>query len=152
MLVGPERAAGFRVERDDVALRARDVHHAVHDDRRRLDLGPVHLEDPLGLEPVDVVGGDLVQAAVVMAPVVAAVGQPVARLRGGVEQPFVGDRQATDGERLRQRSRRRARRDGSNRNGCAQVGPTVQFSCIRLATLYRRAASCFSIDARADGR
>ena len=77
-------------------------------------LVPVHLIDPLGAQPVDVVGRDLIQAAVVMAPVVAAVGQPVARLRGGVEQPFRSDRQAgrrrglpprplRDGERQRRR-------------------------------------------------
>ncbi len=73
----------------------------------------VHLMNPLGPQPVDVVGVDLVQRAVVMAPVVAAVRQPVARLVGRLEQPLVGDRQP--GRRRLRHARRDGNRDGDNR-------------------------------------
>ena len=89
VLVGPQRPSRFRIERDHVARRAGHVHDAIHHNRRRLDLLTMHLVDPLRPQPVDVVDCDLIQAAVVMASIIAAVGQPVARFLGGVQEPFI---------------------------------------------------------------
>ena len=96
----PQDVAGPRVEGPDPAVPARDVHDAVDDERgglervRRLARVQAHraaLEDPLGRELADVLLGDLVERAVALPVVGAVVGEPVLRLRAGVEDALVGD-------------------------------------------------------------
>ena len=100
VLVAPEDAAELRVEGQHGVGRLGDVHDAVHHERRRLeDLQRLRLEDPLQLEAVDVVDGNLVEGRVAVAVVVARVGEPVVRLVGGVEQPLEGHLR---GQRVRQ--------------------------------------------------
>jgi len=79
--VAPELARRARVERPDV-VRGRHVDHAVHQDRRRLDLLRLsRLERPGQRELMDIGRRDLREAAVALAGVVAVVGGP-AVLRG----------------------------------------------------------------------
>jgi hypothetical protein len=60
VLVVPILLAGLGIERIDVVERRGDVHHAVDDDRRRLErLLHLGLEDPGGMKLADVRSVDL---------------------------------------------------------------------------------------------
>ena len=94
MTVGPQDAAGERVERVNLVLRPGQVHDAVDDERRGLELLLVpSLEQPLDVEVLDVLRRDLIEAAEAPAIVAVRIGEPVSGLLIGLEQPFVGDRQ-----------------------------------------------------------
>ena len=91
-IVDPQRFAGDRVEGVDHVPGAGRVHHAVDDQRRGLEAPlRVRLLDPGDAEPVDVAVVDLVQHAVALLLVGAAVGQPVAGAAGGADQGGVVD-------------------------------------------------------------
>ena len=91
LLVAPEEVTGLRPQRDDLLLGRRDEHHAVVDDGRRLmALGDAGGEAPHRHQLLDVRGRDLLERAVSPAAVVAAVHQPVLRLR--IEEPLLGHR------------------------------------------------------------
>ena len=78
----PDEVAGLCVERLDDVARAREIHHAVMDDGRRLIRARVvHRPDPCELQLVDVVAGDLIERAVAPPVIVAAEDEPVARRR-----------------------------------------------------------------------
>ena len=87
VLVAPVLAPGGRVERDHVARRFGNEHHAVDDQRH--GLGAVNLRDlvgPLQLEAGDVSVVHLVEAAVPLAIEGAGVHQPILRFVRGVQQ------------------------------------------------------------------
>ena len=74
--VGPQLASAARVDRPHV-VRRRHVHHAVDEDRARLDLiVPPGLEDPGESQVLDVLGRDLRERTVAPPAVVAVVGRP----------------------------------------------------------------------------
>ena len=82
--VAPDLAPGAGVDRPRRVVRPGDVHHAVEDDRRRLELAELRgLERPLRRQLADVGRGDLGQRAVALAAVVAAVVEPRRRDRPG---------------------------------------------------------------------
>ena len=87
--IAPENPSGLRVESGDVARRFGEVHHPVHDERRRLDLRMPHLMDPLEPDPIGVVARDLGERGVAPSRVVARVRQPVSWLTVSIEEPFV---------------------------------------------------------------
>ena len=100
-LVAPDDVAGLRVQREHLRLRRGDEHHAVvHDRRRLMALRHAGRDVPDGLEALDVAGRDLVERAVAPACVVAAVHEPVLRLR--VQEPGVGHRADAHGALRRQ--------------------------------------------------
>ena len=100
----PEHAPRLRVHREHVVRTLRDVHHAVHHERRRLP-GAEHLvgEHPLELEVLHVARVDLAQQRVTLARVVAGVGQPVLRLVGRALQAIGGDLRECGRGRRRER-------------------------------------------------
>ncbi len=60
VIVVPELLAGLGVKRVDMAERGRHIHHAIDDDRRRLErFLDVGLEDPGDMQALDVVAIDL---------------------------------------------------------------------------------------------
>ena len=89
--VAPEDATGFGIERGDIVRRLGDVHDAVDDERRGLDLRIPRLVHPLQLEPMRVGRRDLVETAEAPTAIVPRIGEPTPRLVVGIEQPFVGD-------------------------------------------------------------
>ena len=93
ILVHPQLSAGERVQRVDRVLGSRQIHDAVHDERRGLELLVVpSLEQPLHAQISGVLGGDLIQLAEAPALVVSRVHQPVAWLLVGIEEPLIGHR------------------------------------------------------------
>ena len=77
--IAPELARRARVERPDV-VRGRHVDHAVHQDRRRLDLLRLsRLKRPRQRELADVRRRDLGQRAVALTRIVAVIGRPTVR-------------------------------------------------------------------------
>ena len=88
----PEHAPRLRVHGEHVVRTLRDVHDAVHHERRRLP-GAERLvgEHPLELEVLHVAGVDLAQQRVTLAGVRPGVGQPVLRLVGRALQAIGGD-------------------------------------------------------------
>ena len=90
--VVPERTPGARIERSGVTGRLGDIHNAVDHERRCLKLVQVvNLVHPNRFQVRDVLGVDLVQRRIAIAPVVAGVSQPVARLTFRVSNPFRSD-------------------------------------------------------------
>ncbi len=85
VLVVPELLASDRIDRINVVVRGRQVHHAVDDDRRGLHrLDDFGLEHERGPQVLDVAGVDLVAAVMAQLRVVAVGVQPVRRLLAGV--------------------------------------------------------------------
>ncbi len=83
----PEHAPGPGIQRQHVVGALRDVHEAVHDDRRGLP-GPEHLalQDPLLLQVPHVERRDLPQHGVALAGVPAGIRQPVLGFLRGTQQ------------------------------------------------------------------
>ena len=112
VVIHPEHAAGPGVERDDVVGSLRDVHDAVHDERRRREaLERLRLEDPLLLEILDVRRRHLAQLGVTLAHIRAGVGEPVPRLVRGAKEAL--------GRNLRQQGARQ-RRGKADRQQCGE--------------------------------
>ncbi len=91
--VMPDLRAGTRVERIDVVERRRDVHDAVHDDRRGFeavhDLG---LEDPCRTKVLDVVRVDLRRGVVPRLAVIVVGMKKVVPVARGAAQHVLRDR------------------------------------------------------------
>ena len=84
IVINPEHASGFGVERDGVVGRLREIHDAVDDERRGLEcLQRLRLKHPFQLEVLHVGGRNLLQRAVALAHVGAGIGEPVLRLGRG---------------------------------------------------------------------
>ena len=78
----PDEVAGFRIDRLHDVAGAREIHHAVVDDGRRLiRTRVVHRPDPCELQILHVVARDLIERAVAPPVIVAAEDEPVARRR-----------------------------------------------------------------------
>ena len=89
--VFPDQLAGLAVDRlHDVAGVVEIDDAVVHERRGLVGAAFVHRPDPLQAQILDVVGGDLVERAVVRGVVVAPDHQPVAGI--GIAQHRVGDR------------------------------------------------------------
>ena len=87
IVIHPKHASGFRVERDGVVGRLREIHDAVDDERRGLEcLQRLRLKHPFQLEVLYVGGRNLLQRAVTLAHVGAGIGEPVLRFAGGLGQ------------------------------------------------------------------
>ena len=96
-LIAPDLPAGGGVERDDRPRPAAGVHDAVDDERHRLEHRTARqLTRPRRLQPAGIVRGDLLQAGIVRALVIAPVGQPVVRLAGGVPEALERQRRRRD--------------------------------------------------------
>ena len=93
--VFPDEAAGRGIERVHAVVLA-DIHHALIDNRRRLEiLRTGEMEDPLRLEIADIGGVDLLQRGMPLRVVRPGVQQEVIRV--GTQQIFVGDLCGRDG-------------------------------------------------------
>ena len=91
MLVLPELASRHSVQGDNIVRHLHGVDHAVHNQRRHFELlERPRLEHPFQLQVADVVPVDLVEGRVMLAPVAAVVGEPVARLASCVQNPLEG--------------------------------------------------------------
>ena len=116
VLVDPEGAPGPRVERDDVVGPLREVHDAVHDERRGLPRAHDRaLVGPLQLQVAGVGGRDLVERAVARAHERAVVRQPVLRLLGGIDEPLEGDRPRSLAVQRQRHEHRQPQRHGKTR-------------------------------------
>ena len=107
----PHQIAGLRIDRGDDVARTRDVHHAVVDERRRLDAARSKPARPHHLQARDVVAIDLIERAVAPAVERAPPRQPVGRVR--LPQHFIGDRHVA----LRRRRGRAAALRGDREAG-----------------------------------
>ncbi len=105
--VGPQRPAGLDVQRDDVARRIAEVHHAVEHQGRGLEMMPsLHLVHPHRAQLLHVRAIDLVQRGESFPVVGAVVGEPAARFARGLADAFVGQlRGRVDGEHDREQDR-----------------------------------------------
>ena len=95
----PQRLAGRGVQRDDAAAavaaaRRRQIHDAAMHERNDLELAGRQRLRPRALQRADVVAIDLVERAVTMRVVGAAVHQPVGGI--GIAQHGIGDRRCGD--------------------------------------------------------
>ena len=73
----PDDFAGGGVERDDLFIRGRNIHHAADDCRLRLDGAGRHFETPGFLEARDIALGDLLERRIARAARIAAIGAPI---------------------------------------------------------------------------
>ena len=98
--VGPQRPSRLDVQRDDVARRIGEVHHAVEHQGRGLEMmATLHLVHPQRAQPLHVVAVDLVQRGESFPVVGAVVGEPAARFARGLADAVVGQlRRQVDGE------------------------------------------------------
>ena len=108
--VGPDRPSRLHVERDDVAWRIGDVHDAVKDQGRGLEVMPsLHLIHPHGAQLLDVGPIDLVERREALGIVGAVRGQPAARLAVGLPDTVVAQ--------LRRQVHGQQQRDGDDQRG-----------------------------------
>ena len=95
VVVRPKDAARGGIQSEDVILRTREVHDAIHHQRRGFELlRRAALKEPLGFQFFHIAGVDLIEAAVTPAVVAAGIHQPVAGFLIGVQQAFIGDGQS----------------------------------------------------------
>ena len=91
--VVPELLAGLGVKRVDMAERRRHVHHAIDDDRRRLEqFLDVGLENPGDTQTLDVVAIDLLGGIETCLGVIAVGEQKILRVLVGRVELLLGDR------------------------------------------------------------
>src|SRR4029077_1225017 len=80
-LVTPKSASGARINGEGPVVLARAVDHAVHHERRRLELPEIaHLERPPHRQMSGVVHVDLVERAVAPTGIASRIREPVLRL------------------------------------------------------------------------
>ena len=92
VMVDPEYAPRFGVERHHIVGRLRKVHDPVDHQRRGLEfLQRLRLKHPLQLQIFHVRRIDLLERAVALAHVTAGVGQPVLWFLARTKQPLGGD-------------------------------------------------------------
>src|SRR2546429_2877041 len=89
--VAPEQSSGRRVQRQNVTVGVRDVHDPIDDDGGQLHASAFRVEDPLRHQPLDVRGVHLLQRAVAPTPVIAEIGEPIARVLVSVQQSLEGN-------------------------------------------------------------
>src|SRR5262249_9701731 len=131
VLISPEDPAGRGIERHGRVGRLGEIHHAVDDERRRLEaLERLRLKYPLELETGRVARLDLAQRAVPLARVASRVREPVLRLARRAQQALVAHVGARD-----------EGREERERNGQCDWLQFAPFSDNRYATTSARSFS-----------
>ena len=151
MPVDPEHSSRRGIERDHV-VRGRDgIHHAVDDQRRRLERrADARLIDPARHERGHVAGGDLRQRRVALVRVVAAEGEPVPRVTGRREKPrVVDDARSLPHRRLAERQARRHENREHQRHARGPSSHSLP-SCPHPA--FTRRGSAVRLSSRAEAR
>ena len=124
--VRPEDLPGVGVEGEHLVLRGRHVHHAVHDERRRLHLSEgVDLTHPCQLEVANGVLVDLSQPAESLAVILPGVHHPVAGM-------FIGACEGVAGDLRMNVDRRGDEQQGTEQSPRGAVNPHVSSPLLRF--------------------